>query len=74
MPKDRREEMRLCYIQDVCPKYASRGAPPNNDIRNKYPCDRFILTDCEMYTGLHLWITGKGISCGIENKMMKGKK
>ena len=66
--------MKNCEIAEVCPHYESGdNKPPNNDVRNKIPCVKFLKMSCEMGVNIQIFLRGEGISCNIEKvKRLKG--
>ncbi len=67
--------MKLCPIQELCPKFEAGRHPSNNDVRHKIPCKLFLDMSCEMGVSLELWLgEGEGISCNIEKMNRLRKK
>ena len=59
---------QLCPVQDLCVKYRlGSRLPPNNDVRNKYVCSRYVKM-CEMAVYYETQIMGLTISCEIKRK------
>ncbi len=47
--------MNLCFCQEFCLKYETGDTKPkNHDVRNKWPCKRWLAMDCEK-----IWILGE---------------
>ena len=66
--------MKICPIQYSCSGYGPVGRePPNNDIRDKYPCKGWLKIDCEMGLRLYKHYTGKYPACKV-NKDRKIKE
>jgi hypothetical protein len=60
--------VKVCELQHACVKYKrSDNLPPNNDVRDKYPCQKFIDSNCEMYLHWSSW-QGYTIACRIKKK------
>lgn len=65
--------MKLCPIQEVCRKFKTGdNKPPNNDVRDKYPCKSFLDMSCDMGLRLQEWIDGP-VACNLE-KIRRIKK
>ena len=59
---------RACDLQHACVKYETGdNHPPNNDVRDKCPCVKFLHSNCEMYLYWASW-QGYTIACRIRKK------
>ena len=57
---------RMCDLQHACVKYETGdNKPRNNDVRDKYPCKKFVQSNCKMYL---TWAHHQGytIACRIK--------
>ncbi len=62
--------MKICPCQDNCIHYKSGSRqPPNNDVRNKYVCAKYIK-GCDMAVYYETQIMGLIVAC----KISKGKR
>ena len=61
---------KTCYLQHECP-YFDEGTnkPPNNDVRDKYPCRKYLNDSCDMPILIRTFY-GETIACKIKG----GKK
>jgi len=67
--------MKSCPIQEVCRFYTSGdNKPPNNDVRQKFPCKKWLDLSCEMGVKLQEFISGKPIACNLEDVKRKKEK
>lgn len=64
--------MPLCPIQDLCPHFKSGNKPPNQDVRNKFPCQSFLDMSCEESIRIQLYL-GETIACDIKEVKKKKK-
>ena len=70
----------LCPVQDVCIHYKITSRfPPNNDVRNKFPCYKWITMECSKMGALaelQEYATNEVMACNIEKirKIKRGLK
>ena len=61
--------MKCCFIQEICQHYLTGDNKPNNhDVRNKYPCKRWLAMDCEkmpLLAELGEYATGTVMMCDL---------
>ncbi len=65
--------MDNCYIAHSCPNYESGdNKPPNEDVRVRIPCVKFINDSCKMCLDLRLH-HGETMACDVDKiKRVKG--
>ncbi len=60
---------KLCPIQDTCTDYDSgSNLPPNNDVRHKYPCQKWVDMTCIMGLELYKHYFGNYPACSIKKR------
>ena len=68
--------MKVCPIQDLC-LYFETGdnKPKNHDVRNKFPCTKFLDMSCEESIRIQLYL-GETLACDIGkiNRIKKSLK
>ena len=58
--------MKLCPIQELCPKYTNGTKRKVHHIRLVETCKSYLDLSCEMGMRLQVWITGEPIACDID--------
>jgi len=60
---------RQCPIQETCQEYSrDDNLPPNNDVRNKYVCQKWLDMTCVMGLELYRWFNGNYPACSTRSK------
>jgi len=63
---------KVCYLSEVCPYYSSGdNKPSNHDVRNHFPCVKYLDNSCEMDINVRLFFKEE-ILCDV-NKIKKIK-
>ncbi len=66
--------MKLCRLQEDCPKFDVGRKPPNHHVRMSEPCHKTLDYSCEVYVKIRYWYD-EPIVCNIEKmKRLRGKK
>ena len=66
--------MKNCPLHEECLEYESGdNKPPNHDVRNKYPCSKFIAMSCPALLEI-LPMVGEDMSCNREEVKVKKTK
>lgn len=59
--------LKVCPIQEVCPKYENGTKDNTHYTRLYHPCNRFLATDCEMSVQLEMFLVGP-IACELKKR------
>jgi len=55
-----------CPIQDICRHFSTGDRKPkNHDVRDKFPCTKFIDMSCELTVEIQTWAMGLVIACKV---------
>jgi len=65
--------MKTCPTQELCLHFESGdNKPKNHDVRNKFPCVKFLDMSCEESVRIQLYL-GETLACDI-NKISRIKR
>ncbi len=58
--------MKTCPIQDLCQHFGcGDNKPRNNDVRNKFPCVKFLDMSCAESIRIQIFL-GETLACNLE--------
>jgi len=60
--------LKVCPIQDICPKYNNGTKDLSNYVRLTHPCNDFLAVNCEMAIMLEMFLSDEPIACDINKK------
>ncbi len=56
-----------CPIQDICQHFSTGDSKPkNHDVRDKFPCTKFLDMTCILSVEIQVWAMGLIIACEIK--------